>query len=261
MLLLESVVLAAVWWLLWVWERRAPRRAPVAPVWQRWGVNIGLYLAGLLLIWACSAQMLAAAAGLGARLGWGGLAQAPWPDPVKLLLGVLLLDLLQYLLHRLSHAVPLLWRLHQVHHADTELDVSSSVRHHPLEGLAIGALGLLACACLGIPVLSLVLYAGVQRLHAAFCHANIALPPRLDALLRHCIVTPDVHRVHHSVCLVEGNRNFGMVLPWWDRLFGSYRAQPALGHDAMRLGLAEPSVRHKTGWWQSLWLPFGRQGG
>lgn len=219
-------------------EQRWPRRVVIPGRGARWFVNLGLYGSGaLLLLWLADPAQQAAVR-LGARVGWGGLAATTLPDTLKVLLGVLLVDLIQYCIHRLSHVVPLLWRLHQVHHADESLDVTSSVRHHPLEVLALMALTLMASAALGLPLLSLMAYALIQLLHTLFCHANLGLPLRLDRALRRWVVTPDMHRVHHSVRMDEGNSNFGMVFPWWDSLFRTYRAQPAGGHEAMRLGLA-----------------------
>lgn len=238
-------------------ERRLPRRvAGQGDQGARWLVNLGLYGIGVLLMLVLAEPVQQAALRLGSLAGWGGLAAASLPDVPKLLLGVLLVDLIQYGLHRMAHAIPLLWRLHQVHHADEALDVSSSVRHHPLEVVVLSALTLLVSAALGLPLLSLVLYVLLQLLHTLFCHANIALPVRVDAGLRWWLVTPDMHRVHHSVRMDEGNSNFGMVFPWWDRLLRSYHAQPEGGHQGMRLGLADGPAAPRQGLWQALCLPF-----
>lgn len=225
-------------------------------MWRRWGVNLGLYALGLALLWACIEGLEQAAVRIGSQFAGGGLATAPMPDWLKIALGVLLVDAIQYALHRLAHWIPLLWRAHQVHHADVDLDVTSAVRHHPLETLAMTALSLLLCVALGLPLLSLLLYSLVALPLALFCHANIAIPAPVDRWLRWCIVTPDMHRLHHSVLMDEGNSNFGMAFPWWDRLFGTYRAHPMQPHATMPLGLSLSSKRQKTGWWRSLWLPF-----
>ena len=255
---LQYVALAGLWGLLLLAERWAPRRSAQAGVWARWRVNLGLYALGVVVMLAVQDTVQPAAIRLGSQTGWGGLAAMDLPDGLKIVLGVCLADLIQYGLHWLAHRVPVLWRLHQVHHADVGFDVSTSVRHHPLEVLVLTVLTLLLCAAVGMPWVSLVLYGGVHMLHSAFCHANIALPPPVDRWLRQGLVTPDMHRVHHSANMGEGNRNFGLVFPWWDRLLGTYVDQPALGHEGMALGLADAEARHKTGWWRSLRLPFER---
>lgn len=255
---LQYVALAVMWGFLAVAEHLAPRRSGQGRAWPHWRVNLGLFASGVALMMAVQDAVLPAAIRLGSLVGWGGLAAADWPDGLKIALGVLVADLIQYGLHWLSHRVPMLWRLHQVHHTDTAFDVSTSVRHHPLEGLVLMVLTLLICAAIGMPWVSLVLYGGLQMLHSAFCHSNVMLPLSLDRWLRYGLVTPDMHRVHHSVRMDEGNSNFGLVFPWWDRLFGTYCDQPIAGHESMSLGLAAPTLRHKTGWWHSLRLPFDR---
>lgn len=239
--------------LAWM-ELRQPRRLAAPNRRKRWGVNLTLYALGVLLTWSVVEPVRLAAIRLGSLIEQGaGLAALAWPDMLIVALGVVLVDALQYLLHRLSHAIPLLWRLHQVHHADEVVDVSTAIRHHPLEVLALTALALMLSAALGIPVLALLIYALMQWAHTLFCHANVALPARLDRVLRLGIVTPDMHRVHHSVRMDEGNRNFGMVFPWWDWIFRSYQAQPRAGHESMVLGLASTQGQ---GVWPSLVQPL-----
>lgn len=252
----QYAVLAALWAVFAWWERLAPRRTGQGSVRVRWRINLGLYLVGVVFMLGVYEPVQTAAIRLGARTGWGGVAALDWPDALKIVLGILLVDLIQYLLHGLSHRVPLLWRLHQVHHTDEAFDVSTSVRHHPLEVLVMTALVLLPSAALGIPLLSLLWYALLQLAHTLFSHANVALPERLDRVLRWFVVTPDMHRVHHSARMDEGNSNFGMVFPWWDRLLRTYCAQPAQGHQAMRLGLTDALVAPRQGLWPALWQPF-----
>lgn len=162
----------------WPRQQRDPARA------RRWPVNLALYGAGVALIVWGGSSLNDAAIRWGGALGWGGIAAAPWPDAAKVALGLVVVDLLQYVLHRLSHAVPLLWRLHQVHHADESFDVSTSVRHHPLETVVLSVFTLMGCAALGVPILSLVFYLLLQVVHAAFCHANLTLPEGVDRWLR-----------------------------------------------------------------------------
>lgn len=233
----------------WPRQQRDPARA------RRWPVNLALYGAGVALIVWGGSSLNDAAIRWGGALGWGGIAAAPWPDAAKVALGLVVVDLLQYVLHRLSHAVPLLWRLHQVHHADESFDVSTSVRHHPLETVVLSVFTLMGCAALGVPILSLVFYLLLQVVHAAFCHANLTLPEGVDRWLRLFFVTPDMHRIHHSVHEKEGQRNFAMVFPWWDRILGTYQSAPSEGHASMRVGLAYVRSGRDTGWWGSLALP------
>lgn len=235
----QYALFAAVLCVFVVAEHFWPRRAAEAGHGGRRRVNLLLYGLGGLLMWWVAEPVQMAAVRLGASLGWTGLAGLALPDVPKVVMGVLLVDAIQYVLHRTSHAIPLLWRLHQVHHADTAFDVTTSVRHHPLEVMVLAALTLMLCAALGMPILSLLLYAVLQLVHTAFCHTNLAIPLPWDRALRWVMVTPDMHRVHHSERMDEGNSNFGMVFPWWDRLLGTYCAQPALGHEEMRLGLAQ----------------------
>ncbi len=238
-------------------ERRWPRRVGALDAGKRWRTNLGLYALGLVLLWLVMEPVRLAAIRLVSLGAWHGLAALPLPDVAKVLLGVAVADLVHFGLHWLSHHIPLLWRLHQVHHADAQFDVSTSVRHHPLEVLALGALSIMLCAALGVPLLSLLIYALLLVPVSVFCHANVALPPRADAVLRGFVVTPDMHRVHHAARMDEGNANFGMVFPWWDRVFRTYRAQPQHGHEAMVLGLMAPA-RSGQGLWASLLLPFAR---
>ncbi len=239
-------------------EARWPRQSNDPARTRRWPVNLGLYGAGLgLALWGLP-SLNDAAIRWGSGLGWGGIAGSSLPDVAKVVLGVVVVDLLQYLLHRLSHAVPLLWRLHQVHHADEAFDVSTSVRHHPLEVAALSVFTLMGCAALGVPVLSLTFYLLLQVAHTAFCHANLMLPAGVDRWLRMWVVTPDMHRIHHSVHEEEGQRNFALVFPWWDHLLGTYRGLPRDGQAAMRVGLAYLRSGPDTGWWGSLLLPARR---
>ena len=150
---------------------------------------------------------------------------------------VVVLDLAMYLQHRLFHAVPALWRLHRVHHTDPELDVTTGVRFHPVEMLLSVGFKAAAVAVLGSPVVAVVLFEVVLNAGSLFSHANLRLPATVDGLLRAVIVTPDMHRVHHSTDPTETNTNFGFTLSWWDRLFGTYRRLPKSGHEAMAIGV------------------------
>lgn len=238
-----AVGLAAFTWL----EMQAPRVPSPRDRWSRWQTNVILYVMTALFMAMAFEPLSALAIRWGSSAGWGGLAATDWPSPVKVVLGVLLMDWYQYLLHVGSHYVPWWWRLHKIHHSDTRMDASTSVRHHPLEVLVNGFVLVLLLAVSGVPVYSILLYTFLQLLHGLFCHANLALPVGVDRWLRWFIVTPDMHAVHHSIRMDEGNSNFGMVFPWWDRMFRSYCAQPQQGRLGMRMGIAELDGRPSPG--------------
>ncbi len=161
------------------------------------------------------------------------------PDPLAIRLSVVLLDLAIYLQHVMFHAVPALWRLHRMHHADLDFDVTTGARFHPIEILLSMAIKMAVVAALGPPAVAVLIFEVVLNATAMFNHGNVRVPIKLDGVLRWLVVTPDMHRVHHSVIPRETNSNFGFNLPWWDRLFGTYRAQSAAGHGAMIIGIVQ----------------------
>jgi sterol desaturase/sphingolipid hydroxylase (fatty acid hydroxylase superfamily) len=190
------------------------------------------------------------------RNGWGLLNVVPLPAWFAFVVAVLALDLAQYALHRMVHGVPEFWRLHKVHHSDVDVDWVTTVRHHPLEALLIGAAELPLLVALGAPPLAVLASAVLTSVTSALSHANVALPERLERVLRHAVVTPDMHRIHHSVCDDECNANFSMVFPWWDRLFGTLRVLSPDAHARLRFGIAEaPRVADVT-LVKSLLMPF-----
>jgi sterol desaturase/sphingolipid hydroxylase (fatty acid hydroxylase superfamily) len=196
---------------------------------RRWPGNIGLAFAGALLV---RAVVPAAAVGTAVWAEARGLGLVPAlgiPAWLAIPLSVLLLDLLIYWQHRVTHAVPLLWRLHRVHHADPELDATSALRFHPVEILASMGLKMAAVVALGAPPVAVLAFEILLNATAMFNHAAIRLPKRLEAALRLVLVTPDMHRTHHSEVRAETDSCYGFCLPWWDRIFGSYRAAPAAG--------------------------------
>jgi sterol desaturase/sphingolipid hydroxylase (fatty acid hydroxylase superfamily) len=172
--------------------------------------------------------------------GWGLLhAAEPLPAWLMVVTGVVVLDFAIYLQHVMFHAVPLLWRLHRMHHADLDVDVTTGARFHPIEIVLSLILKFGVIVAVGAPPLAVLVFEILLNAGSLFNHANLALPARADRVLRWLVVTPDMHRVHHSVEPVETNSNFGFTLPWWDRLCGTYRAQPEAGHEGMVLGLAQ----------------------
>ena len=171
--------------------------------------------------------------------GWGLLYQISLPYWATLIVSVILLDLTLYFQHVLFHAVPLLWRFHRMHHADIFFDVTTGVRFHPLEILLSMGIKLIVVAALGPPVIAVLVFEILLNATSMFNHGNIRIPETLDRHLRWIVVTPDMHRVHHSVLVQETNSNFGFNLPWWDRLFMTYRPQPIRGHNRMTIGIEQ----------------------
>ena len=152
---------------------------------------------------------------------------------------MVLFDLAIYLQHVMVHAVPALWRLHRMHHSDLDFDVTTGARFHPVEILLSMAIKLALVAALGPPAIAVLIFEVALNGSSMFNHANLRLPGALDRCLRWIVVTPDMHRVHHSIVPFETNSNFGFCLPWWDRLFGTYRDQPGAGHVGMTIGIEE----------------------
>ena len=215
----------------------APRRRLLYARRRRWLHNLGLLLVDIIVV-----RLFAPGAAIGVALaaqerGWGFLNLISLPSWAAFLIGVALLDLVIYFQHVMFHAVPTLWRLHRVHHADQDFDVTTGARFHPVEILISTAVKCAAVAAIGASPLAVLVFEVLLNATAMFNHANASLPGRAEGWLRWLVVTPDMHRVHHSVLYDESSSNFGFNLPWWDRLFGTYRRQPRLGHDAMAVGV------------------------
>ena len=219
------------------WEALLPRRARNVSRWVRWPSNLGIVAVNTLLLRVLIPTAAVGLALTGEARGWGLLNALALPYWLSVVLAVVLLDLAIYLQHVMFHAVPALWRLHRMHHADLDFDVTTGARFHPIEILLSMALKLGVVAALGAPALAVLVFEVLLNATSMFNHANARLPEGLDRVLRWFVVTPDMHRVHHSVVPQETNSNFGFNLPWWDRLLGTYRAQPAAGHTAMTIGL------------------------
>jgi sterol desaturase/sphingolipid hydroxylase (fatty acid hydroxylase superfamily) len=214
-----------------------PRREIPLPRLVRWPSNLALVAVDTLVLRVVFPILAVGLAQHAAERGWGLLNAVGLSFPAAFVLSLLALDLVIYLQHVLFHAVPALWRLHAVHHADTGFDVTTALRFHPLEILLSMVVKLAAVAALGPPAVAVLAFEVVLNATAMFNHGNLRLPASLDRGLRWFLVTPDMHRVHHSMVPAETNSNFGFNVPWWDRLFGTYRAQPAAGHDRMTIGL------------------------
>jgi sterol desaturase/sphingolipid hydroxylase (fatty acid hydroxylase superfamily) len=220
-----------------LWELAAPRRGLSVGRWRRWPGNLGILLVDILIV-----RVLVPTAAVGASLyaagnGWGLINYLHLRLSVAALIGFLALDLVIYGQHVVFHKVPVLWRLHRMHHADLDIDVTTGVRFHPLEILISLLIKIAVILALGIPVVAVILFEVVLNVTSMFNHSNVSMPAWLDRVLRLIVVTPDMHRVHHSVLRRETDSNFGFNLPWWDRLFGTYRAEPEAGHTAMTIGI------------------------
>ncbi|MBI3452920.1 MAG: sterol desaturase family protein [Rhodospirillales bacterium] len=232
-------VFFAVFALVALWEMHAPRRARIVSRRARWPSNLALIVLNAALIRLLFPAAAVGVALFGAQQGWGLLPLLAWPAWATVVVAVVLLDLAIYVQHVVFHAVPALWRLHRMHHADLDFDVTTGARFHPLEILLSMAIKFAVIAVLGAPALAVLIFEVLLNATSMFNHANAGLPAAVERAVRWLVVTPDMHRVHHSVAPVETNSNFGFNLPWWDRLFGTYRAAPAAGHRGMTIGLAE----------------------
>ncbi|MDX1693784.1 MAG: sterol desaturase family protein [Ketobacteraceae bacterium] len=234
---LRACVFFAVLLGLMLTEVLFPRRPLKIPRTQRWPNNLGLVFFNSLLL-----RIIFPAAAVGMALtveqySFGLFHWTDWPHAMEVILTVVLLDLVIYGQHVIIHKIPLLWRLHKVHHADLDYDVTTGSRFHPLEIILSLLIKFAFIAILGAPVLGVILFEMILNAMAMFNHSNIRLPVAIDGVLRRLVVTPDMHRVHHSRIYREANRNFGFSLSIWDRIFRTYQAQPEKGHDGIQIGL------------------------
>lgn len=230
---------AGVLALMALWEVLAPRRRLTTGRPLRWGSNLGLVALDAIAVRFALPLAALGAAMVARQRGWGLFNNVALPDWLAVVLSVAALDFAVYLQHVLFHAVPVLWRLHMVHHADLDFDVTTGVRFHVLEILLSMGVKMAAVLLFGAPALAVLIFEVVLNATSMFSHGNVRLPRRLDRLLRLVVVTPDMHRVHHSVRPSETNSNFGFNVPWWDYLLGTYRDQPADGHEGMTIGLSQ----------------------
>jgi sterol desaturase/sphingolipid hydroxylase (fatty acid hydroxylase superfamily) len=240
-----------------LWEVVAPRRALTVSKALRWASNLGLVVLNTVVLRLLFPLAAVGVAAFAAENGWGLLNHFQVPFWVAVPLAVITMDLVIWLQHVMVHAVPALWRLHRVHHADLDYDLTTGARFHPLEIILSMLIKFATIVVLGPPILAVVIFEVLLNATAMFNHGNIRLPAAVDRVLRWVLVTPDMHRVHHSIEDDETNSNFGFNLPWWDRLFGTYRDQPRAGHLGMTIGIRDfrnpGEVDRLDG---MLWLPF-----
>jgi len=245
-----------VMFLIAVWEVLVPRRELTVSKTGRWFNNLSIIFLNSFLV-----KILFPVAAVGVAVaaqnhGWGLFNVLQLPGWLSVLIAILILDLIIYLQHVMVHAVPLLWRLHMVHHADLDCDVTTGLRFHPLEILLSMGIKMAVVAAFGIPIPAVLIFEITLNSTALFNHGNIYMPEKLDRYLRLLVVTPDMHRVHHSVIIRETNSNFGFNFPWWDRLFGTYRAQPVAGHEGMTIGITPFRKEEQVTLRRLLLLPF-----
>lgn len=228
---------AAIFAVVALAEALRPRRKLVASKQKRWINNILLSFTDTIVLRLVFPVLPVGIALFCAGKGWGILNYFPFPSWLAVISGVVLLDLIIYLQHKMFHLTPVFWRLHKVHHIDQDIDVTTGLRFHPLEMILSMIIKITAVFVIGAPPVSVVIFEILLNGITMFNHANFNIPPALDRIIRLMIVTPDMHRVHHSVIVKETNSNYGFSFSWWDRLFGTYRREPENGHLQMKIGL------------------------
>jgi len=260
--LVRLAAFAGVFAVMAVWEVLTPRRPQAIARNWRWPNNLGVVAVDVVLVRILSPVTAVGLALVAEAHGFGLFHVIGLPTWASIIVSVILLDLAIYLQHVLFHAVPALWRLHRMHHADLELDVTTGLRFHPVEILLSLAIKLAVVAAFGTPAVAVLIFEVLLNATSMFNHSNVRVPQEIDRVLRWFVVTPDMHRVHHSILRRETNSNFGFNLPWWDRLLGTYRAQPAAGHDAMTIGIEQFRDSRELGLDRMLLQPFrGDAGG
>lgn len=220
-----------------LWELMAPCRQLLVSKRQRWLSNLSMVALNSLLLRLFFPAAAVGAASFAIEDGWGLFNVYSLPPVLEIVLAIIILDLVIYLQHVMVHAIPALWRLHRVHHADIDFDVTTGARFHPIEMILSMLIKFAAILLLGPALVAVVIFEVLLNATAMFNHSNVQLPKKIDRLLRWLVVTPDMHRVHHSIEDDETNSNFGFNLPWWDRLMGTYQDQPRLDHQQMQIGI------------------------
>jgi sterol desaturase/sphingolipid hydroxylase (fatty acid hydroxylase superfamily) len=249
--------------LVALWEFLAPRRALTTSKKVRWFSNLTITFLNPLLLRLIFPVLAINIAVMARQRGWGLLNNFDFPYWLDLTIGIIALDLIIYLQHVMFHAIPIFWRLHMMHHSDLDYDLTTGLRFHPIEIILSMGIKVSVVAILGPPVAAVLIFEIILNSAALFNHGNVSLLKKIDRILRYMVVTPDMHRVHHSVIIRETNSNYGFNLPWWDRLFGTYCDQPTKGHTGMTIGLSQFREPKKLTLLWLLALPFigdpGRQ--
>jgi sterol desaturase/sphingolipid hydroxylase (fatty acid hydroxylase superfamily) len=247
-ILIRSSAFLCVFVVMAAFEVAVPRRRREIPRLLRWTNNLGVVVIDTILVRLAFPLVAVGIALLAEERGWGLFNAVEIPVWAAFAVSLLALDLAIYLQHVMFHAVPAFWRLHRMHHADLEFDVTTGLRFHPVEILLSMGIKIGVVAALGPPAAAVLVFDLLLNATAMFNHSNVRIPPGVDRVLRWFVVTPDMHRVHHSILPNETNSNFGFNLPWWDRLLGTYRAQPSEGHEEMTIGVEQFRTR------RDLWL-------
>lgn len=237
-------------------EAAFPRRVRTQKRSMRWFTNGALVAIDAIVLRLIFPVLAVGVAIWATAQGWGLLNVIDLPIWLEIVLAILLLDMAVYTQHVASHKIPFLWRIHKVHHADRDIDVTTGARFHPIEIVLSMAYKMAVVVALGPAALAVFLFEVILNASAMFNHSNVKLPLGLDKLMRLAVVTPDMHRVHHSIVRRETDRNYGFFLTWWDRAFGTYQSQPEHGHDGVTIGLAEHQDEAPNSLWWSLKLPF-----
>ena len=239
-----------------LWEAVSPRRPRSYSRFRRWPSNLAVVALNTALVRILLPATAVALAALGAQRRWGLFNNLTLPSWTTVVASIVLLDAAIYLQHVMFHAVPALWRVHRMHHTDLDFDVTTGARFHPIEIVLSMLIKFAAVVTLGAPALGVLVFEILLNATSMFNHGNVGLPRRLDRYLRWLVVTPDMHRVHHSIVVDETNSNFGFNLPWWDRLLGTYRDQPAAGHAGMTIGIEQFREARELRLDRMLWQPF-----
>jgi sterol desaturase/sphingolipid hydroxylase (fatty acid hydroxylase superfamily) len=241
---------------MFLWELFAPRRPLITSKVKRWVSNLGLVLIDSIAVRLVFPTALAGVSLLVQQRMWGLFNQFELPILLKIVFSVLILDLVIYLQHIMFHVIPLFWRLHMVHHTDMDIDVTTGVRFHPIEIVLSMGIKMIVVVLIGPPPIAVVIFEILLNGTSMFNHGNVRYSQNIDSILRLIVVTPEMHRVHHSTIRWESNSNLGFNFPWWDRLFGTYRPQPAKGHLEMTIGLDQYKEPQKLTLPWMLVLPF-----
>lgn len=236
-MLVRLASFAAIFAGMALWELWSPCRALLFGRKPRWPSNLGIVVVDALAVRLLIPVAAVGVAVIAAEKGWGFFHMLPVPYWLAAIAGFVLLDFAIYWQHFLFHHIPMLWRLHRMHHADLDIDLTTGLRFHPIEILISMGIKITLVVVFGIPAVAVLVFEIVLNATSVFNHANVAMPDWLDRTIRRFIVTPDMHRVHHSILRHETNSNFGFNLPWWDWLFRTYRAQPEAGHKDMTIGI------------------------
>lgn len=240
-----------------VWELIAPRRVLTASKLIRWGNNIGLVFFNSFVVRLLFPVAAVGMAVFANQQGWGLFNYKEVPILLAVVASIVILDFVIYLQHVMVHAIPILWRIHRVHHADLDFDVTTGARFHPFEIIFSMLIKFAIIILLGPPVVAVIIFEVILSTSSMFNHSNVRIPVAIDRWVRWIVVTPDMHRVHHSINDDEANSNFGFNLPWWDRLFGTYRDQPREGHEGMIIGIHQHREPKSVSWLPGiLFLPF-----